>query len=230
MSNGILYGVGIGPGDPELITLKACRRIQEADVIAVPNKNKEKSVAYNIVIQALPKLIEDNSKEWLELPMPMTSDKATWEESHYEAAKKIKAFLESGKTVAFLTIGDPTVYSTYMYIHELIVREGFQAEIISGVPSFCAAAARLQTPLCLQEEELHVIPASKNLDEALSLSGTRVFMKVGSKLKDLKEELSDTDELLVVENCGTSEEKIYIGKDEAADKTSYMSLAIVKNK
>ena len=134
-----LYGVGVGPGDPELMTLKAVRAIRECDVIAIPGSGQKINAAYTIVKKAVPEVEE---KELAEIPMPMTRDSRKLEESHRAGTEQITAYLDQGKSVAFLTLGDPSVYSTYMYIHHRIVSRGYAAEMIPGIPSFCAAAAR----------------------------------------------------------------------------------------
>ena len=108
---GTLYGVGIGPGDPELLTLKAVRLIRENEVIALPGEKPEETVAYQISVQAVPELAD---KTLLALTMPMTKDKALLNENYDRAAEKIADQLDQGKNVVFLTLGDPTVYSTYM--------------------------------------------------------------------------------------------------------------------
>ena len=111
---GILFGTGIGPGDPELMTLKAVRLIWENDTIAVPGEKPEESIAYQIAVQAVPELAE---KELVAIPMPMTKNAKELEENHRRGAEKIEELLDAGKNVVFLTLGDPTVYSTYLYVH-----------------------------------------------------------------------------------------------------------------
>ena len=127
---GKLFGLGIGPGDPELLTLKAVRIIQESDVIAVPVKVKEESVAYQITKQAVKELDE---KEIIAVHMPMTKDQEKLESSHNEGADQVEKYLKEGKNVAFLTLGDPTVYPTYLYIHKRIQDRGYEVEIVSGI-------------------------------------------------------------------------------------------------
>ena len=114
---GTLYGVGIGPGDPELLTLKAVRVIGECPVIAVPGRVKENTVAYQIVKQAIPEL---DQKECLEIDFLMTKDAKRLEESHNAGAEQVISCLKEGKNIAFLTLGDPTVYATYIYIHKRV--------------------------------------------------------------------------------------------------------------
>lgn len=223
---GKLYGIGVGPGDPELLTLKAVRLIQESDMIALPVLDKEKSVAYKIVKPVIPTL---DSKPAIAIDMPMTKDKKKLEESHRIAVDTVKKQLDQGHSIAFLTLGDPCIYSTYLYVHKQILELGYECEIVSGIPSFCAVSAKLQMGLVEKAEALHVIPASYNIEEALHLSGTKVFMKAGKKIKEVKQQLKDTSqEAVMIENCGMENEVIYHNAHEIPDDAGYYSLIIVK--
>lgn len=222
---GKLYGVGVGPGDPELLTLKAVRVIREADVIAVPGETKESSVAYRIARKAV---CEIEAKEGLAIHMPMTKDIARLEESHDRGAEEIIHHLKLGKTVAFLTLGDPTIYSTYLYIHKRVCRL-YEAEIVSGIPSFCAAAARLNQGLVEREEQLHIIPSSYEVRDAIALPGTKVLMKAGKRIGSVIECLKDVEGAAsLVENCGMENEKIYRSVEEMKESAGYYSLIILK--
>ena len=110
---GILYGVGVGPGDPELMTLKAVRLIKENDIIAVPGVEVRETVAYKIAVQAVPELAK---KELLPIYMPMTHDKAELELNHEKGAKALEAALDTGKNVVFLTLGFPLPDSFFCLI------------------------------------------------------------------------------------------------------------------
>lgn len=223
---GKLYGIGVGPGDPELITLKGLRIIKESDMIAVPGKNKETCTAYRIAKQAYPELI---NKKILEIDMPMTKDEKVLEQSHRLAADQVEGELIKGKQIAFLTLGDPTVYSTYYYIHKLVTEHGYDTEMVSGIPSFCAAAARLNIGLSEKAEALHIIPASYEIDEALKFSGTKVLMKAGKKLAGVKEKLLENEmKAVMVENCGMENERIYQKTEDINEQAGYYSLVIVK--
>ena len=223
-----LYGVGIGPGDPELLTLKALRIIRESPVIALPGSDPKETVAYKIVKGAYPEL---DQKELLAVDMPMTKDPEKLEKSHQAGADAVCACLDEGRQVAFLTLGDPTVYSTYLYVHKKVLHAGYEAEIISGITSFCAVAARLNMGLVEKAEPLHVMPASYQISDALKLSGTRVLMKAGKKMGQVKEELKAVGaEAVMIENCGMPDEKIYRSADEIPEDAGYYSLIIVKEK
>ena len=223
---GKLYGVGVGPGDPELLTLKALRLVKEADIVALPGENPRDTVAYKIVLGAYPEL---DKKELLAVPMPMTKDPEILEKSHQEGTDLVAACLEKGKKVVFLTLGDPTVYSTYIYIHKRIAGLGYDTEIVSGITSFCAVAARLNMGLVEKAEPLHVIPASYPIEEALKLSGTKVLMKAGKQMRQVKEQMCAAHvEANMVENCGMPDEKIYRSVQEIPENAGYYSLIIVK--
>ena len=178
MNKGKLYGVGVGPGDPELLTAKAIRILGECDVIAVPQSENGGRTALEIATCYI------KDKPVRAFDMPMTHDRAARNASHDAAADAICALLDEGKNVAFLTLGDPTVYSTGWYVHKRVVSRGYDAELIPGVPSFCAAAARLGRALCEDGEMLHIIPASHGKErEGLALPGSKVLMKAGRGMR-----------------------------------------------
>lgn len=227
----ILYGIGVGPGDPELMTLKALRCIRESDVIILPSKPKEECYAYQIVKEVYPQIEE---KEIVCLPFPMLKDKEKLMKAHNEIYDRIAGYLAKEKKVAFLTIGDPCVYSTYSYIHTRVTEKGGRAVIINGVPSFCAASAALGISLGDNKDEIHIIPASYDIQHTLELKGTRIYMKAGEKLAELKKVLLEHEperyEVYAVSNCGMDKEKISTGINELDEKSGYLTVVIVKDK
>ncbi|MDO4517860.1 MAG: precorrin-2 C(20)-methyltransferase [Bacillota bacterium] len=227
---GRLYGVGVGPGDPELLTLKALRVIEENQVICIPNKNIHESVAYRIVKGAYENI---DSKDLLSIDMPMTKDSNLMEEYHNIAAEKIKSCLDQGQNVVFLTLGDPCIYSTYMYIHNRISQDGYETEIVNGIPSFCAASSAINIGLVEKSEALHIIPATfkvDNLEDEIELGGTKVFMKSGKSLSRVKEAIAHRHKrAYMVENCGMDDERIYEDVNNMPDEGSYYSILIVKD-
>ncbi len=223
---GKLYGVGVGPGDPELMTIKAVNTIKSSDLIALPAAPGERCTAYEIARGALPEL---DDKEKLYITMPMTKDERQLEAAHSAGARQLAAHLEQGQTIAFLTLGDPCVYSTYMYLHKRVCALGYEAAIISGIPSFCAAAATLGCSLAEGSEQIHVIPATGQIDAALALPGTKVLMKSGRNLGAVKQQLSERGmKAVMVENCGMADEKQYHSLEEIPDTAGYFSLIITK--
>ena len=224
---GKVFCVGVGPGDPELLTLKAVRLIRENDVIAVPGRTAEGSVAYRIASAAVPEI---SGKELIPLFMPMTEDRVVLDEAHRTCAEKLKSYLAAGKDVVYLTLGDPTVYCTFAYLQPLIEKEGFAVEYVSGVPSFCAAAARLGVPLAEGDEPLHVIPSPRE-EIGPGLSGTCVLMKSGSHMAEAKKSLGRSGrDVLAVENCTMENERIFRGAEEIPDGSGYFTVVIAKEK
>lgn len=227
---GKLYGVGTGPGEPSLITIKALNAIKESDIVLIPAKSADKCYAYKIVSEILPEIAE---KELVAMPFPMTKDEDKLEAFYREMYEKIKHYLENAKNIVFLTIGDPGIYSTYMYLDRKVKEAGGNTEIISGVPSFCAAAARLGIPLGEREEQIHVIPGSYSIEETKQLGGTRIYMKSGKKLEELKEmfvrEMKVRAlEIYCVSNCGLESEEVGKGIDSIKPELGYLTIVIVK--
>ncbi len=223
---GTLYGVGVGPGDPELMTLKAVRLIRENMIIAVPGADPKETVAYKIAVQAVPELTE---KELLPIYMPMTHDPEELEKNHTKGAIALEEVLDEGKNIVFLTLGDPCVYSTFSYLQKRVEKDGYHTELVSGITSFCAAAARLNIPLSEWNEQLHVVPAIHRLDSTLNESGNYILMKSGKKMNQVKEILSQSGrDVLMVENCGMENEHIYRSVEEIPDDAGYYSLIIAK--
>ncbi len=223
-----LYGVGVGPGDPELITVKAARVLAEADIAAVPKMANGERTAFNIARRYL------DGKLVLDCVIPMTRDAKILAEAYAKAADDIEGHLKQEKTVAFITLGDPGIYSSYMRISRMISSRGYDTELVAGVTSFCAAAARLNISLCEHGEPLIIIPSGyEGEDELLGLSGTKVIMKAGSNIRQIcgrvnRDGISQTG--MMVEKCGMEGEKIYQGFDSFPEKAGYLSTVIVKDK
>lgn len=224
--NGILYGAGVGPGDPELMTLKTVRLIRENEVIAVPGAEPRETVAYQIAVQAVPEL---EHKQLLPIYMPMTLDREEMEKNHQKGARILEGYLKEGKNVVFLTLGDPTIYSTFTYVQRIVESHGFTTALASGIPSFCAAAARLNIPLAEWNQPLHIIPAVHRLDHSLQEAGSYVLMKSGRKMGAVKEILRRSGRSVsMVENCGMEDERIYRSLEEIPDNAGYYSLIVAK--
>lgn len=246
--SGTFTGVGVGPGDPELMTLKAVHAIRECSVIAIPvsdgslegsvyEKAGDKSrygeyldrcVAFGIARGAVPEVEE---KDRIFLPMPMIKERERLKKIHDMDADAVADILKEGMDVVFLTLGDPTVYSTCMYVHKRLKKKGYPTELVPGIPSFCAAAARMDISLAENRQELHILPASYQIEEGLELPGTKVLMKAGKKMADVKNLLMEKElEAEMVENCGMENEKVYLSAEEIPEQAGYYSLLIVKEK
>lgn len=221
---GIFYGVGVGPGDPELITVKAVRLIEECDVLAIPHRDVAQCFAYRIAAGAVPEICE---KPLLCIDMPMTHDAAAREAAYEAGAGKIAEVLEAGRNVVFLTLGDPSVYSTFAYLAAKTEAAGYAVQWVPGVTSFCAAAAALKMPLCTDREPLHILPGSANAEAALVLPGTKIFMK--GELGPLLETIERSGkEAQAVENCGTENQRVYRSRAEIPEDAGYYLVTIVK--
>ena len=224
---GIAYGVGVGPGDPELMTQKAIRLIRENDVIAVPGKVAQEAIAYRIAAAMVPELAK---KELVPIHMPMVRDRALLHAEHVKGARRIESYLDQGKNVVYITLGDPSIYCSFSYLQSILLSDGYAVEMVPGVPSFCAAAARLNLSLVEWDEPLHVVPAAQDADEALQGPGTCVLMKSSRQMADIKALLRGSEkEAFAVENCGMETEKLYRGLEELPDDAGYLSLIIAKS-
>ena len=221
---GILYGVGTGPGDPELLTLKAIRIIKEADVIAVPNEIPENSIPYRTVAAVYPELA---SKEILPVPFLTEPDQEARQAVREENADRIAAILDQGRSVAFLTIGDPSIYTTYSYVFAILAPRGYTCEMISGVPSFCGASARLNTTLCGGNERLEIIPGGMGGDAG----STQIYMKYESRFPELIRELKARGEKpMVIENCCLEGERAFPDADHLPEDIGYFNIVISRSR
>ena len=223
MKKGILYGVGVGPGDPELLTLKAQRILKEADVIAVPDKGTGEKTALSIIGPLA------EGTPLLYCAAPMTRDPDCLEAAYEQNARQIAALLDEGKTVAFITLGDPSIYSTYLYTHRKVLAMGYEGKLIPGVPSFCAVAAKLGDSLADRAQQLHIIPSTYEIEEALTYPGSKVLMKAASRISAVKDRLKEKEiKGIMVENCGMPDEHIYETVDDMPERASYYSIVVVK--
>ena len=184
MSSGTLWGVGLGPGDPELVTVKAARVIAEADVVAYHSARHGRSIARGI---AEPYLRPGQIEEHLVYPVTTeTTDHpggyaGAMEDFYRESADRIAAHLDAGRNVALLAEGDPLFYSSYMHMHTRLT-ERFDAVIVPGVTSVSAASAATGTPLVQGDEVLTILPGTLPVDELkrrLADTDAAVVLKLG---------------------------------------------------
>lgn len=189
---GTLFGVGVGPGDPDLLTLKAVRVIQDVPVIAVPRAQRGgDSYALQIVRGLL-----RPEQPVIRLHLPMVRDLASRNRHRQRAAETIAAYLEEGHDVAFLTEGDPMLYSTFVYMLENMPG-GTKVEVVPGITSIHAAAAQAQLPLVQADQRLAILPAtSENLERlpaCLDLFDTVVLVKLHRTLDRVLRMLDSLD-------------------------------------
>lgn len=226
---GKLYGVSVGAGDPQLMTVKAVRILENCKVLAVPRTKGENTLALSIAEQAA----DIKDKRIIYLDFPMTRDKKLLDENYDRITQLMCSELKEND-VAVPVLGDISVYSTFSYIAERVAEKGFDVEICAGVTSFCAAAAELKLPLCLGNEPLHIIPyGCEDFEKLLDIRGTKVIMKTGShsaELADLLYSKGLAEYTSIVENCGLPDERIYHSLDEVNDELGYFTVFIVHDK
>jgi len=206
MIKGILYGLGLGPGNPELITVKAWRLLSTVEVIAYPKPPTGESFARKIAAPFIP----DDATE-VALIIPMASERAPAQQAYDSAVKTIADHLENGKDVAFISNGDPFLYSTFMYVHERL-KQRFEIEIVPGVTSLTAAAAATRRPLAARNDILKVLPApldSDTLKAQIATADSVIINKVGkhfNRVRVVIEELGLVENTQIVENATTEYE------------------------
>jgi len=230
MNKGKLIGIGVGPGDPEFLTVKAVKKLETVPVICAPKSSKNKpSVALSIVQSVL----DGRKDEYMTIEplFPMIEDKEELERYWSEAAEIMIAEREKGKDVSFITLGDPSIYSTFSYVAKIINNKGYLVEMIPGITSFTGCAASAGITLGEKDEIIIVVPkVDKRLEELLEHADTAVIMKT-SRHSEMLEEIIKNDsrdkKVISVQNCGMDNEEIFEG---FAKKGKYLSTTIVKFK
>ena len=230
---GKLYGIGVGPGDPELLTVKAVKAIESADVIISPTKKMGKpSIALQI---AKPYIKPETKLVVMDFPMlSLSAERETLEKQWSENADQIQSMLNWGKTAVFLTLGDPMVYSTYSYVMEFLLDRGMEVETISGIPSFCSLAAHLNLPLTQGEESLGVVGMTQSEDEVAAVIDAHqnvVVMKVSANAAGLAKALRDRhleDHFVMISNIGMYSEKVTRYIADLEKKVPYLSTVLIK--
>lgn len=226
MKTGIFYGVSVGPGDPELITLKALRMMERCPVICAPRTRDGRMLALEIAEQA----VNLKGKHIVPLDFTMTWDKQEQHDAHLKAASLVEAQLAAGQDVAMLNLGDVSIYATFGYLRDILSQRGYDTAMVPGVPSFCAIGARLGVSLTAGEEPLHILPANApGLEEALVQPGTKVLMKAGRQVTRLKQLLGESaSRITLVRDCGLATEEVYQGLEEVPENPGYFATALVK--
>ena len=234
---GQLYGVGVGPGDPQLLTLKAYNLLREAPVVCVPQGNKnEAGFTWNIIKD----LLKDNGKqEILNLHFPMTHNTQELQQYWGQATEAIWQRLSQGQDCVFVTEGDSLLYGSFVHVYRLM-RERYplvKIEIIPGISSIMAAAARAQIPLADGDESVAILPATVNretLKVALLNFDTIVLLKVNrtiSAILNLLREFNLIDNAIFVSKVTSPEEEIISQISQLEHRSiEYMSLIIVRKK
>ncbi|ULL14003.1 precorrin-2 C(20)-methyltransferase [Paenibacillus sp. H1-7] len=231
---GTLYGLGVGPGDPELITVKAFRILKESPVIAYPRK-KMGAKSYALTITEL--YVNTEEKTMIGLTFPMTRDREALEMQWSKTVSTVYEHLEQGKDVAFVTEGDPMIYSTFIHLMRLMMERHPEVEIrsIPGISSINASASRLGIPLADGDEQIAIVPATDDYDTmrtAIENHDCIVFIKV-AKVIDLMimvlRDLGLVDKAAVLTKVTSSEEMIWRDITELQGKgLEYLTLMVVR--
>jgi precorrin-2/cobalt-factor-2 C20-methyltransferase len=235
---GKLYVIGVGPGDPELLTLKAVRILKDISCICVPKGREEGS---SLALSIVEKAVNINAKEIIEAHFPMRKTKvvehgceldAKWQET----IETVYSRLNKGTDTAFITIGDPTIYSTFFYLYDklLELNPELNIEIIPGVSSINTAAARANLSLSLADEKIAILPATytDNIKETLKRFDTVVLMKVHrvfDKVLKILDGMNLTDNAVYISRAGMDDEKIFKNiRDIKESDLNYFSVVIIK--
>ncbi|GEP25058.1 cobalt-factor II C(20)-methyltransferase [Lentilactobacillus diolivorans] len=224
------FGIGVGPGDSELMTVKAVHTIEHLDILYTPKAHKSgTSVAEQIAAPYFPESLMIKRRHF-----PMTND---WEEkrkSWQVITDEIVADVKAGKNVGFVTLGDPSVYSTYSYLLDLI-DDQVAVETIAGISSFSQIAAEVSIPLTLDDELLEIIPATadeQQIAKAIDVNDNIVIMKISTNLPKIYQLLKKRNLLtkaLVISNASMEKQKTFrLSEINPEDKLPYFSTVLVK--
>ncbi|HEU4481462.1 MAG: cobI [Nitrososphaeraceae archaeon] len=234
-----LFCVGCGPGDPELLTIRALNLIKEADVIFVPTSKSDKpSIALSIVAKYINK-----TTKIINLVFPMIKDKDSLKDYWEKNTSEISQMVRTGKKTLYLTVGDPSLYSTWIYIHRELKKnhKDIQIEIIPGITSIFAFAAESKISLVEGNEHLSIVPACYDLNKVkntVKSSDTIVFLKDGRYFDNVIEMLPDAgfgeeSQIAIAQDVSTKENILEIkhlkdlkGKKQPSQK--YFSIMVVK--
>lgn len=223
---GRLYGVGLGPGAPDLITLRAARLIEGAPVIAYPTLAGGESFARSIAADLIPAGVQE-----IVLDVPMTPERAPAQAAYDDGAARIAAALDAGKDVVCLCEGDPFFYGSFMYLFARL-SERFEVEVVPGVTSITACAARAGMPLVARNERLTILPGplpEAELTARIAGAESLAILKVGRHLPKLREvigRLGLMDRAVYVERATLANEVI-LPLAEAPEAAPYFSMILI---
>ena len=228
---GTFYGVSVGPGDPELLTMQAVRLIRNCPVLAAPQTASGQMLALDITRRCLGD--ELNDKTIVPLRFAMSRDAAVLRASHAAAVDAVRPYLDAGQDVAMLNLGDVSIYATFGYLQEILEAGGYPTAMAAGVPSFCAAAARLNRPLTGGMDAPLTIAPGGWAEEALDAPGTKALMKAGRQMPELIDALERRGKLAnsaIVYNCGLPDERLYpdLSQERSEENAGYFAVVLVK--
>ena len=226
---GKLYGLGIGPGDPELLTLKAHRILTTVPVIAYPTLESGKVLARAIVSDFI-------RPEQIEIPMPLPFSVERSSQPHYDiAAENIAEQLNLGRDVAVLCVGDPMLYGTFMYIFNRLC-DRFSIEVVPGISSVMASAAMLGVPITYRNDVFSIMPATLEaeiLRDRLVFIDAAAIIKLGrhfAKVRDILDELGLLERALYIERATLPNQQIIPITEIAPEAVTYWSLILIPSK
>ena len=231
MSNsGKIYGIGVGPGDSDLLTVRAVRTLEKADVVLAASSTKNE---YSHSLEIASEFIRDNC-EVVKLGYPMTRDKSVLKEAWEENCRIAVKHLEGGKNAAFLTLGDPLIYSTFGYMMQTMRRiyPEVEFEVIPGITSYQAAAARSQQVLVESGQNLLLtsgVADPEKFADSLESVDNAVILKAYRNFPELRDTVNKMDKMDVkfYTRLGLEGEAIYPDINEVPDKTTYLSLMLL---
>jgi precorrin-2/cobalt-factor-2 C20-methyltransferase len=226
---GTFYGLGVGPGDPELITLKAWRIISHVPVIAYPAANGSDSLARQIAAPFIPEDVVE-----LAIPVPMRREREPAQEAYDKAALAIAAHLDQGRDVAFLCEGDPLFYGSFAYLLSRLAQD-YPTKIVPGITSITACAAAIGRPLAAHNDILKVLPGTldaSRLRQEIASSEAIAILKVGQhfeKIRAVLDELGLSARATIIEKATCDDEKITPLCDVPAGERPYFSTILIYN-
>ena len=226
---GKLIGIGVGPGDSELLTLKAVRILKSVPVVFSPKSSKEKeSIALSIVRPILEERPDYKRLMLVEPIFPMIEDEEELEKVWTSASEMIAQYLDSGRDVAFITLGDSSIFSTYSYVQKKLI-DRYEIETVPGITSFTACAAARNKALVEQNDILTVVPKiDDRLESVLEFSDSVVLMKASRNTSDLEKVIEAKNrpkDIYSVQNCTRENEKII---DGFSNEKPYLTTTVIK--
>ena len=224
---GRLIGIGVGPGDPELMTLKAVRCLREVPVVAFVSANGQPSIARAIAAVHLP-----GGQREINLALPMQHLPELAQAAYDEGASRIGAELEQGRDVAALCEGDPLFYGSFNHLLARLA-DCYAVEIVPGIGSFSAAAAAARAPMVLRSESFVVVPATLPLEPLrarLGQADAAAILKVGRHLPKVRQVLAELgllERAVYVERASTEQERVMRLTDLEEDEAPYFALVLL---
>lgn len=229
-----LIGIGIGPGDPGMVTLEAARVLGQVDVIFAPTApTKERSLAADIARDA-----GADASKIRPLPFPMTRDKSALTDAWSKAAAEVIRAMDAGSRVGFITLGDPSVYSTWIYLRRAVEhdRPGTRIAVVPGIMAMTAAAAAAGIGLVEGDERLALVPLPKSLDDLAALVPLfplLVVYKIGGRLAELAQWLRAhdlTEGAWLVSGVGLERERVQRFMEQPQTEDGYLSVALIRTR